>query len=122
MAAAAFTKTLNARGTPVWTITGTGQVNLGDAQDGAVGSWVLSTAFSSSGSLTLTKKLRGSSVTDANAPDTFYQNFATGVDASAGVAITGAGLWKVECDGCELVLDITSLTGTLTVEAIPLLG
>lgn len=105
------------------TYTTTGVRSLGEAAEGAVGSWVLQVSGTGTFSVTLRKKVRRCSVADASAPTTFYENFATGVSVAAGTAITGAGLFKVPCDGCDLILDVTAVSGgTLVVEAEPLLG
>lgn len=111
-------------GPGVWTasLDTTGTVNIGDAAIGAVGSWVLQISGTFSGSLVLRKKALGSVVADASAPTTYYTNFATGVDVAAGTALTGAGLLKVPCDGCVLVLDYTATSGTMIVECVNLLG
>lgn len=100
----------------------TGTLNLGEPAYGAVGSWVLQLSGTFSGSLTLRKKARRSTVADASAATTNYENFATGTAVAAGTALTGAGLLKVACDGCDLVLDYTATSGTMVVECVPLLG
>lgn len=105
------------------TYTTTGVRNLGEAAEGVVGSWVLQISGTGTYSVTLRKKVRRGTVADGSAPTTFYENFATGVSVAAGTAITGAGLFKVPCDGCDLILDVTAVSGgTLVVEAEPLLG
>lgn len=100
----------------------TGTVNLGEAAEGAVGSWVLQISGTFSGSLVLRKKLRRSVVADASAPTTYYELFNTGVSTAAGTALTGAALVKVPCDGCDLILDYTATSGEMIVECTPLLG
>jgi hypothetical protein len=111
-------------GPAVWTTTldTTGTINVGDAALGAVGSWVLQISGTFSGSLVLRKKLIGSVVADASAPTAYYENHATGVAVAAGTALTAAGLLKVPCDGCVLVLDYTAASGTMVVELVNLLG
>ena len=111
-------------GPAVWTtsLDTTGAFNIGDAAIGAVGSWVLQVSGTFSGSLVLKKKAVGSVVADASAPTTYYENFATGVAVAAGGAITSAGLFKVPCDGCVLILDYTATSGTMLVECVNLLG
>lgn len=111
-------------GPAVWTagLDTTGAFNLGDAAIGAVGSWVLQVSGTFSGSLVLRKKVIGSRVAAASAPTTYYENFATGAAVAAGTAITGAGLFKVPCDGCVLVLDYTATSGEMLVECVNLLG
>ena len=100
----------------------TGTVNLGEAAEGVVGSWLLQISGTFSASLTLRKKLRRGSVADASAPTTYYENFATGVAVAAGTALTAAALVKVPCDGCDLILDYTATSGEMVVECTPLLG
>jgi hypothetical protein len=111
-------------GPAVWTasLDTTGQLNMGDAALGAVGSWVLQVSGTFSGSLVLRKKVIGSIVADASAPTTHYENSATNVAVAAGTAITGAGLFKVPCDGCVLILDYTATSGTMLVESVNILG
>ena len=111
-------------GPGVWTasLDTTGTVNVGDAAIGAVGSWVLQISGTFSGSLTLRKKVIGSVVADGSAPTAYYENHATGVAVAAGTAITGAGLFKVPCDGCVLILDYTATSGTMVIELVNLLG
>jgi hypothetical protein len=111
-------------GPAVWTTTldTTGTVGLGEAALGAVGSWVLQISGTFSGSLVLRKKVIGSAVADASAPTAYYENHATGVAVAAGTAITGAGLFKVPCDGCVLILDYTAASGTMVIELVNLLG
>lgn len=111
-------------GPAVWTaaLDTTGTVNVGDAAVGAVGSWVLQISGTFSGSLVLRKKVVGSAVADASAPTTYYENHATGVSVAAGTALTAAGLLKVSCDGCVLVLDYTATSGTMVVELVNILG
>jgi hypothetical protein len=111
-------------GPAVWTasLDTTGQLNLGDAALGAVGSWVLQVSGTFSGSLVLRKKVIGSIVADASAPTTHYENSATNAAVAAGTAITGAGLFKVPCDGCVLILDYTATSGTMLVECVNILG
>jgi hypothetical protein len=105
------------------TYTTTGVRNIGEAAEGAVGSWVLQFSGTGTYSVTLRKKIRRGTVADASAPTTFYELFNTGVSTAAGTAITGAALVKVACDGCDLILDVTAVSGgTLVVEAEPLLG
>lgn len=100
----------------------TGQMNLGDAAESLVGSWVLQVSGTFSGSLVLRKKVFKSVVADASAPTTAYINFATNADVAAGTAITAAGLFKVICDGCALVLDYTATSGTMVIECEPVAG
>lgn len=100
----------------------TGTLSLGNADEGLVGTWVLQVSGTFSGSLVLRKKVWRSTVANASAATTIYQNFASGSDVAAGTAITGAGLFKVLCDGCELVLDYTATSGTMVIECIPLAG
>jgi hypothetical protein len=111
-------------GPAVWTATldTTGQLNMGDAALGAVGSWVLQVSGTFSGSLVLRKKVIGSVVVDAAAPTTHYENSATNAAAAAGTPITAAGLFKVPCDGCVLILDYTATSGTMVVESVNILG
>ena len=116
--------TKNLSNTDVYTVSldTTGTLNIGEAAEGAVGSWVLQISGTFSGSLTLRKKIRRGTVADASAATTYYTNFATGVDVAAGTALTGAGLVKVPCDGCDLILDYTAASGRMIVECTPLLG
>lgn len=100
----------------------TGTWNVGNISPTVVGSWVFQISGTFSGSLVLRKKVRRSTVADASAPTTVYENFATGATVSAGTAITAAGLFKVLCDGCDLVLDYTATSGTMVLEMIPLEG
>lgn len=100
----------------------TGRLNIGDAHEALVGSWVLQVSGTFSGSLTLRKKVRGSVVADASAPTTDYVNFASGNPVAAGTAITAAGLFKVLVDGCVLILDYTATSGEMVVECVPLAG
>ena len=100
----------------------TGTVNVGEAAEGVVGSWLLQISGTFSGSLVLRKKLRRGSVADASAPTTYYELFNTGVSTAAGTALTAAALVKVPCDGCDLILDYTATSGTMVVECNPLLG
>ena len=111
-------------GPGIWTVSldTTGTLNVGDAAIGAVGSWVLQISGTFSGSLVLRKKAVGSVVADASAPATYYENFATGVAVASATALTGAGLLKVPCDGCVLILDYTATSGTMIVECVNLLG
>ena len=105
------------------TYTTAGVRNIGEAAEGAVGSWVLQISGTGTYSLTLRKKIRRGTVADSAAPTTYYENFATGVSVAAGTAITGALLVKVPCDGCDLILDITAVSGgNIVIEAEPLLG
>lgn len=103
-------------------ITASGVRNLGEAAEGAVSSWVLQTSGGGSYSITLRKKIVQGSQADASASTTYYTNFLTGVDVAAGTAIEGNGVWKVACDGCDLVLDITYTSGSCLIEYEPLLG
>lgn len=100
----------------------TGVRNLGEAAEGVVGSWVVHVTGTGTFSVTFRKKIRRGSVADASAPTTYYENFATGQGVAAGTAVVAAGLFKVPCDGCDLILDISYTSGTFTVEAEPLLG
>jgi hypothetical protein len=116
--------TKNLSQTDVYTVRldTTGTLNIGEAAEGAVGSWVLHISGTFSGSLVLRKKIRRGSVTDGNAPTTYYENFATGVSVAAGTALTAAALLKVPCDGCDLILDYTAASGVMVIECTPLLG
>lgn len=118
----ANTKNLSATDVLTVRLDTDGQVNLGEAAEGAVGSWVLQVSGTFSGSLTLRKKIRRGTVADGSAATTYYENFATGVSVAAGTAITGAGLFKVPCDGCDLILDYDATSGEMIVECVPLLG
>lgn len=100
----------------------TGTVNLGDAAEGVVGSWILQVSGTYSGSLVLRKKIVKSTVADASAPETYYEEFGDGTAVNSGTAITADGLFKVPCDGCCLILDYTATSGTMIVECVPLLG
>lgn len=104
------------------TITATGVINLGDAADGLVGTYVLHISGGGTYSIVLRKKIRGGSVANGSAPTTNYVNFATGVGVAAGTAITAPTLVSVDCAACDLILDITYTSGVCTVEAEPVLG
>ena len=114
----------NGLGPAVWTVMldTTGTVEVGDAANGAVGSWVLQISGTFSGSLVLKKKIVGGAVAVASATNTYYTNFAAGTDVAAGTALTGDGILKVPCDGCSLVLSYTATSGTMVVECVNLLG
>lgn len=114
----------NGAGPAVWTaqLDTTGTLMIGDAAVGSVGSWVAQVSGTFSGSLVLKKKVIGSIVADASAPDCYYENSATGVAVAAGTAITAAGLFKIPCDGCCLVLSYTATSGTMLVELVNILG
>lgn len=100
----------------------TGTFAIGDAALGSVGSWIAQVSGTFSGSLVFRKKVNGSAVSDASAPACYYENSATGVAVASGTAITAAGLFKVPCDGCTLILDYTATSGTMIVELVNLLG
>lgn len=100
----------------------TGTLNLGDAAEDVVGSWVLQVSGTFSGSLVLRKKVVRSTVADASAPTTAYINFATDAAVNAGTAITAGGLFKVLCDGCVLILDYTATSGIMVIECEPVKG
>lgn len=116
----------NGLGPGVWTasLDTTGNLEMGDAAVGAVGSWVLQVSGTFSGSLVLKKKIVGGATAVASASNTYYFNFASSgaTEVAAGTAITAAGLFKVPCDGCSLVLNYTATSGTMIVEGVPLLG
>jgi hypothetical protein len=116
--------TITAAGTTPLTVRldTTGQFVLGDADEGLVSSWVLQVSGTFSGSLVLRKEVRQSTVPAASAPTTTYENFASGNPVAAGTAITAAGLFKVLCDGCSLILDYTATSGVMVVECVPLAG
>lgn len=118
----ANTRNLSATDVVTVRLDTTGTLNIGEAAEGAVGSWVLHISGTFSGSLTLRKKIRRGTVADASAPTTYYELFNTGVSTAAGTAITGTALVKVPCDGCDLILDYTATSGTMVVECTPLLG
>lgn len=116
----------NGLGPGVWTasLDTTGTLELGDAAVGAVGSWILQVSGTFVGSLVLKKKIVGGATAIASATNTFYFNFGTSgaTEVAAGTAITAAGIFKVPCDGCSLVLSYTATSGTMIVEGVPLLG
>lgn len=112
----------NTNGLVVWELDTTGVVNVGEAAEGAVGSWIMEVSGTFSGSLALRKKIRRGRVADASALGTYYTNFDAGTSVASGTAITAAGLFSIPCDGCDLILDYTATSGTMVVELTPLLG
>lgn len=119
----ANTKNLSATQLLTIRLDTTGTLNLGEAAEAIVGSWMLQVVSIGSGSLVLRKKLKNSTVADASAPTTAYTNFSTDTAVAAGTAITTAvAVYKVECDGCALILDYTQTSGVMVIEAVPLLG
>lgn len=118
----ANTKEVSTGGVQTVRLDTTGTMNLGEAAEAVIGSWVLQVSGTFSGSLVLRKKVRRSVVLDASAPDTYYVNYATGATVTAATAITAAGLFKVPCDGCDLILSYTHTSGQMVVECVPLFG
>lgn len=104
------------------TMDTTGTLNVGAPHPTAIGSWVFQVSGTFSQSIVLRKKVSGSTVADASAPTTAYVNHATDAAVTAGTAITAAGLFKVQCDGCDLIFDNTVTSGTVVIEGKPLVG
>lgn len=109
-------------GLQTWVIDTTAAINIGTPAEGVVGSWTLQVIGGGSYSIVLQKKLRNSAVSDAASPDTYYINHATGVSVNAGTAITGAGLFSVPSNGCDVILDIAYTSGACSIELLPMLG
>ena len=115
-------KTMTDGGLVTWVIDTDAQINLGEAAEGVVGSWTLQVIGAGTYSIVLRKKLRRSSVADASAPTTYYINHATGASVNAGTAITGAGLFSVPSNACDVIIDVDWTSGACSVECVPLLG
>lgn len=118
----ANTKKISTDGVLTYTIDTTAVINLGEAAEGVVGSWTIHFLGAGSYSVVLRKKLRRSSLADASAPTTYYENHSTGVSTAAGTAIATPTLVVVPANGCDVILDITYTSGVCTIEAVPLLG
>lgn len=115
-------KSLTDAGLLTYTITEDEVINIGEAAEGAVGSWVLHVSGGGTYSITLRKKIRYSTIANGSAPTTYYENHATGVSVAAGTAISSPTLVKVPCDGCALILDVDWTSGACQIEMYPLLG
>lgn len=115
-------KTMTDGGLVTWVIDTDGTINLGEAAEGVVGSWTLQVIGAGTYSIVLRKKIRRGSVADASAATTYYINHATGVSVAAATAITGAGLFSVPANGCDVILDIDWTSGACSIECVPMLG
>jgi hypothetical protein len=104
------------------TLNSTAVTFIGENHDRMVGSWIVQVSGTFSGTLRFRKKLPASVVTNANAPLTDSEDFCdfTAIDKATGV--TAAGLYKVVCDGCALILDYTHVSGAMVVELEPMIG
>lgn len=96
--------------------------NLGSSREGVVSSWVLGISGTFVGSMILRKRLRGGSVALASAGACWYTNVLTNTAVAAGTAITAAGVYVVQADGCDIGLDFTYTSGSLVLEVDPIIG
>lgn len=103
-------------------LSATGLTRIGPNHDRYAACWILLVSGTFSGTLKLRKCPIDSSVTDANAPLTDFEDFAdyTVVDKATGA--TAAGIYKVLTDGCRLILDYTHSSGEMVVELEPVIG
>lgn len=103
-------------------LTATQVVNLGDAREGVVSSWVLGVSGTFVGSMILRKRMRGGSVAVASAGQCWYTNALTNTAVAAGVAITAGGIYVVQADGCDIIIDYAYTSGSLVLETDPVVG
>lgn len=77
------------------------------------------------GSITPQLKVAAEGTTNAptlTARDCAYTNLATAAGVGAGTPITADGIYEFTTDGCILLFNVTSLTGTCTISVKPLVG
>ena len=113
------------------TVGAVGQYALGGVSPSRQGYLVLHTRLASGTGITfgLRKRLLGTgpgntnpgvtTVTDANAPRTYFTDFLTGSAVTNATAITPtstAAIHRVDCDGCEIILDILTNSGSGVLE------
>lgn len=115
-------KTFTDAGVITYTITEDETINLGDAARHHVGTWVIYISGGGSYSIVPKKKLLGSTLADASAPNTNYVNHSTGVAVAAGTAIVAATLITVDAAGCAVLLAVDWTSGACTIECRPVLG
>jgi hypothetical protein len=119
--------------------TATGQYALTNVSENAAGALVIQTRLASGTGVTwaLRKRLTGTAPGSAQpgvttvahnaAPRSAFANAATGAAVDAGTAITATTapqLHSIICDGCDVILDVLSVTGAgvLLVECAPITG
>jgi hypothetical protein len=115
-------KTTTDAGVITYTITEDETINLGDAARHHVGTWVIYISGGGTYSIVPKKKLLGSTLADASAPNTHWLNHATGEAETAGTAITSATLFTIDASGCAALLAVDWTSGACTIECRPVVG
>ncbi|MBK8246415.1 MAG: hypothetical protein IPK85_03315 [Gemmatimonadetes bacterium] len=117
-----------ATGVQVVTLDTTGSVKLPCPSDTKVSRWVLHVIFNgvTPGAFVPELSIFGTGVDlTADTVECAYYKVSTGSTAiTAGTATSAVDqdIYVVPCDGCELTLNFTAATHSLTVYAMPLLG
>lgn len=111
------------------TFSAVGVYPLTNVAEMVAGALVIQTRLISGTGLTwaLRKRLTGSSVANADAPRTAFKNVLTDAAVNNATAITptsAAQIHSVICDGCDVVLEILSNSGSgvLQIEMLPVTG
>lgn len=121
MAAATSIKTTD-NGTDTYTISSTGEVNLGPASASRVSHTALQFIKGAATiSVTISKKVHRSSVADASAIAAYYLPANSSTPTTT--ALTADTFVLVPCTGADVILNVGTLTGgTLKVEVRRLVG
>ncbi len=107
------------------TYTTTGRINFGDVDPGAIGSYVFQVGGTFSSLVAEVQARVKPSPGDAEPAwvDKAYENFGSGTAVAQGTNLTASGIYKVTADGCDISLDVSTLSGgTLVITAVPLVG
>lgn len=101
-----------------------GTVNFNDASGGSVvGCRVLQIVAAGAISIVPRVKLHACSVADGSAIATSYFSMAAqSTEIANSTPITASGLYKVYCDGCDLILDVGTNAAGVTIEDVGLWG
>ena len=94
----------------------------GTVSDPAMWGQSFSILLSSTGSGALRVNNTGGGLAVQGGNAQLIDSDVNGVNEVITAAITAAGIYKVPCDGCALILDIDYTSGACVVEYIPLLG
>lgn len=100
-------------------VSATGEVNLGNASEGAVSRWAIQLDESAGGDVSVTVKGRIMQ-SEADYVAIAYTDMADGATKTA--ALTADALILVDSSGLDVQLDVTVTSGTLTYYAWPLAG
>lgn len=111
------------RGTKYRTLTTTEVIPLGDADNATVSQWAVKVKITGAGGSFIPKiRLIGSGLSGGDLDDTVYYTADSETAIAAGVASSAANIYYIPADACDVFLDYTQGTGSMTIYVYPFQG